>query len=179
MVLPVTDNKKYKKAGVKREAFAQVIRDIIAKRPSNQWCAAGQDVYRGLQHEIAASKLMNHETASRRLYAILNGTYKDRNGKVSVQEIVDLDTADKILQALDLTDLWHTDLAGQVVTPVCAGCGGDCEEITPGCHNCNDRRLTRAARKRSADRQRELRAKKTAATSGALAGVRPVSPAAC
>jgi hypothetical protein len=89
-----------------------------------------------LADEIVASGLMSHAGAYGRLKFILQGG----------DGIVSLDVADKILTALDLNHLWHTELADEVVVPNCPKCGVVTYEYSPGCDRCTQRKYWRKRR---------------------------------
>lgn len=110
----------YSQPGVDRAAFAAVLQREIERRPQDppfKYSNEGWKVCRGLADEIAASGLMSKYAARRRLYAIFNGDYADRNGERVLQKVVSLDVADRILCALDLNHLWHTELNEHIVMP--------------------------------------------------------------
>ena len=147
---------RYTHPGVDREALATILRREIARRPNNRpHPCSNETVYRGLQDEIAASGLMTKQTAVRRLYAILNPSYQHpRSGQRAEQQMVALDTADKILTALDLNYLWHTELKDAVVFPKCSSCGGEMNELNPDCQRCQERFAVRRFRDKSAPANR-------------------------
>ena len=124
---------RYKRTGVRREALAEVLRPLVER-----------DGKENVAHRISASGAMTQEAATRRLWQILHdGTYAIRGGRRGKQAVVDLDVADLILQALDLTYVWQTDLAGAVIVARCSRCGIDRDDMTPGCSACVERRRRR------------------------------------
>jgi hypothetical protein len=129
----------YQQTGVRREAFAAIIRREGARRGSGQMLSQfpGPGAYAAtLADEIVASGLMSHAGAYGRLKFILQGG----------DGIVSLDVADKILTALDLNHLWHTELADEVVVPNCPKCGVVTYEYSPGCDRCTQRKYWRTRR---------------------------------
>jgi hypothetical protein len=64
-----------------------------------------------LAAEVAASGLMRLQTAERRLYSILTGHARRRDGSSYRQQWVSFETADTFLTALGLEHLWHSELA--------------------------------------------------------------------
>src|ERR1043166_4286065 len=138
----------YRRIGVNREAFATVLQREIDKRPEvRQHPVNALSVYRGITDEIAASGLMAKETAQRRLYAIFNGE-QNRSGKRVKAKVVSFEVADKILTALDLAYLWHTDLADALVLRSCGRCGVPIGEYNPDCSECRQRRTACKSRAR-------------------------------
>ena len=140
----------YTCVGVKREVLARILQEQIDKHGGLSWPVA---------EEISAAGKMGTYAAKRRIYAILHPEYKDREGNTLVQQVVEFNTADKILSALDLNHLWHTDaeLANSIVRPSpgkpvhlevankeqpegnCRGCGVLYSEWTAGCSSCQGR----------------------------------------
>src|SRR3954465_12641931 len=94
--------------GIKLSVIARILRDEMAQR-DNGIIGAENVCAASLADDVAASGKMTPNTAKRRIYSILNPEYTTRNGKRITQQVVEFDTADKILTALDLNYLWHTD----------------------------------------------------------------------
>ena len=130
---------------VLREPFARVIRREVELRGGldpiqlNQVVEGPGDYQATLADEIAAAGQMTAETAKRRLWSILNGRERSRKGVSQPVYFVEFDTADKILSALGLTHLWHTELRDAIVLAVCSSCGVERDEFTPDCSRCKER----------------------------------------
>lgn len=62
-----------------------------------------------LVSEIATARGQAEHSVARRLYSILHGRESHRDGGARVKTHVMFETADAILTALGLQELWHTD----------------------------------------------------------------------
>jgi len=133
-----------------RAALAEVIEEEIAKRDDHERVALGLDGggIDALCHEIAAAGHWNsHEAVARRVYSIRYGE-KLRTGELTTT--VNFETVDRILNALGLEDLWHSDerfaafyAQGVDLDPPESFCR-QCEEWTLGtrCGVCDKRTVT-------------------------------------
>ena len=153
----------YTCVGVKREVLARILQEQIDRRGGIEPQKLGQyrdGLYQAsLAEEISAAGKISAYAAKRRIYAIFNPEYTNSKGERIEQELVEFNTADKILSSLDLNHLWHTDpeLADSIVRPSpgkpvqlaeanaareegnCRRCGVPWSEWTAGCSSCQSR----------------------------------------
>jgi hypothetical protein len=93
---------------IPRERIAAIVEREIEARNDEE----GEGGVRALVAQmVAARPALKYSTAERMIYRIRTGHATDRHGEAYVQDAVLFDTADLVLTALDLVDLWHTELA--------------------------------------------------------------------
>ena len=157
----------YNQVAVRGDAFRVVLQRAIDQQGSGVRAMSSGDVYEAsIADRLEAAGAMKVASARRRIWGIMN----------SETTVVSFDVADKILTALDLNHLWHTELKDAIVLPElkapaergpryrarvegkCSGCDAPYSERTRGCHQCASRHIWRRRRaKRAALKQAGLR----------------------